>query len=90
MPTRAHPSTLLRLAPALAMVLCALSLVGCADTAYLLQALRGHIQVLQAAKPVEQWLSDEHTPAALQQRLQLAQRMRSFAVSDLGLPDNAS
>jgi predicted aminopeptidase len=71
-----------------AFALCALG--GCVDTGYLLQAIQGHLQVLQAAKPVEQWLSDEHTPAALQQRLQLAQRMRSFAVTDLGLPDNAS
>lgn len=71
-----------------AIALCALG--GCADTGYLLRTLQGHLQVLRAARPVEQWLSDEHTPAALRQRLQLAQRMRSFSVSDLGLPDNAS
>ena len=71
-----------------AFTLCALS--GCADTGYLLQAIQGHLHVLRAAKPVEQWLSDERTPATLRERLQLAQRMRSFAVSDLGLPDNAS
>ena len=71
-----------------AFTLCALT--GCADTGYLLQAIQGHLRVLQASKPVEQWLSDENTPDELQQRLQLAQRMRSFAVSDLGLPDNAS
>ncbi len=71
-----------------AFALCALG--GCADAGYLLQALQGHLQVLQAAKPLEQWLDDERTPAALQQRLLLAQRLRAFAVSDLGLPDNAS
>ncbi|MEI8324392.1 MAG: aminopeptidase [Betaproteobacteria bacterium] len=71
-----------------ALALCLLG--GCADTGYLLQSLQGHLQLLQAARPVTQWLSDEHTPQELRQRLQLAQRMRSFAVSDLGLPDNAS
>jgi predicted aminopeptidase len=85
-----RPRPFTRLRRAALVGLCVLNLSGCADTGYLLQALQGHLQVLQAAKPVEQWLSDEHTPPALQQRLQLAQRMRSFAVSELGLPDNAS
>lgn len=63
---------------------------GCSDTAYLLQSATGHIQVLQAARPVEDWLGDDNTPAALRQRLQRAQEIRRFAVSDLHLPDNAS
>ena len=67
-----------------------LSLGGCADTAYLLQAMNGQLQVMQAARPVAQWLEDGQTPNALKERLQLAQRMRAFAVSELGLPDNAS
>jgi predicted aminopeptidase len=69
---------------------CALSVGGCADSAYLVQAIQGHLRVLQAAKPVAQWLQPGAAPALLQARLQLAQRMREFAVSDLYLPDNAS
>jgi predicted aminopeptidase len=68
----------------------AILLSGCADTRYVLQSVTGHWQMMQAAKPVAEWLQDDATPAALRQRLELAQRMRLFAVSELKLPDNAS
>ena len=64
-------------------------LTACADTRYYLQSIGGHLQMLQAARPVEQWLADAQTPAALKPRLALAQRLRRFAVTDLQLPDNA-
>jgi predicted aminopeptidase len=63
---------------------------GCTDTRYLLQSATGHVKLLQAARPVDDWLGDEHTPPILKQRLQLAQEIRRFAVSVLHLPDNAS
>ena len=63
---------------------------GCADTGYLLQSASGHLAMLRAAKPVTQWLDDAQTPPDLKARLALAQRIRRFAVTDLGLPDNAS
>lgn len=63
---------------------------GCSDTAYLLQSATGHITLLHAARPVDDWLGDDHTPAALKQRLQLAQDIRRFAIDTLHLPDNAS
>ena len=78
------------LARAAALVSLALSLAGCADTAYLLQSIRGHLQVMGAARPVAQWLQDPLTPADLKLRLELAQRMREFAVTQIHLPDNAS
>jgi len=65
-------------------------LSGCADTRYYLQSIGGHLQIMRSARPIAQWLADENAPAALKQRLALAQRMRSFAVTELGLPDNAS
>lgn len=68
----------------------ALLMTGCADTRYYLQSLGGHLQLMQAARPVEQWLADEAVAPALKQRLVLAQRIRSFAASELKLPDNAS
>ncbi|MEO8545941.1 MAG: aminopeptidase [Burkholderiaceae bacterium] len=71
---------------ALALVL----LVGCADTGYYWQSVSGHLQLMQAARPVEQWLVDPQTTPVLRQRLELSQRMRAFAVTTLDLPDNPS
>ena len=78
------------LARAAAWAILAGSLAGCADTAYLMQSIRGHLQVMVAARPVDQWLQDSSTPAELKQRLELAQRMREFAVREIHLPDNES
>ena len=75
---------------ALIALIFALLLSGCADTRYVLQSVTGHWQMMQAAKPVDQWLQDDTTPAALRQRLALAQRLRQFAVAELKLPDTAS
>lgn len=72
------------------IVLPLLWLAGCADTAYYLQSASGHLRMLQASRPLAQWLADESTSTVLRQKLVLAQRIREFAVSDLGLPDNAS
>jgi len=65
-------------------------LTACADARYYLQSVSGHLQMMQVAQPIEQWLADENTAPALKQRLALAQRIRNFAVTELGLPDNAS
>ncbi|MFP8778464.1 aminopeptidase [Hydrogenophaga sp. RWCD_12] len=69
-------------------------LSGCAATdagpGYYWQSVTGHLKLMQAARPVQEWIDDPATPPPLQARLQLTQRIRSFAVSELGLPDNAS
>jgi predicted aminopeptidase len=67
-----------------------LALGGCADTGYYLQSARGHLAMMHAARPVDQLLADAQTAPELKTRLELAQRIRRFAVTDLGLPDNAS
>ena len=72
------------------VLLAVLALSGCADTRYYWQSVHGHLQLMRAAQPVTQWLADEQTPAPLKERLALAQQIRSFAVTDLALPDNAS
>ncbi len=64
----------------MAIFLLAWLLVGCADTGYYWQSLRGHVQVLQAARPVADWLDDAGTPAPLKKRLQLAQQLRHFVI----------
>ena len=65
-------------------------LSGCTAASYYAQSIQGHLALMGAAKPVEEVLADPATPDDLRQRLELAKRIRAFAVSDLGLPDNAS
>ena len=72
------------------ILLAVLALGGCADTRYYWQSVSGHVQLMQAAQPVDAWLADAQTPAKLKERLLLAQRIRAFAVTELALPDNAS
>ena len=74
----------------MAASLAALSLSGCADLGYYWQSASGHLQLLSAARPVEDWLIDTHTPPPLKTRLALSQQIRRFAVTELKLPDNAS
>lgn len=45
---------------------------------------------MHAAQPIDQWVERDDISPALRERLQLAQRARAFAISELGLPDNAS
>lgn len=66
----------------------ALLLAGCGNLGYYAQAVGGHLAILQAARPIGDWLDDPQTSPARKARLQLAQRMRAFAVSDLGLPES--
>ena len=74
----------------LAAALVAVSLTGCADLGYYWQSVNGHLTMLHAARPVNDWLGDAQTSVPLKNRLALAQRIRRFAVTDLGLPDNPS
>ena len=62
---------------------------GCSTAGYLASSASGHLALLQAARPVDDWLADHATPPALRERLVLSQRMRDFAVAELHLPDNA-
>lgn len=57
---------------------------------YYWQSIGGHLRVMQAARPVEQWLADPSLDEALRARLVLAQGIRRFASGQLALPDNAS
>lgn len=67
----------------------ALLLAGC-GSAYLAQAVGGHLELLQRARPVHEWVADPATPIDLRERLLLSQRLREFAVRELALPDSAS
>jgi predicted aminopeptidase len=78
----------LLLALAAAGTLCLSS--GCSSIGYLAQSAGGHLGLLASARPVDQWLADPATPAALKERLALTQRIRDYAVTELALPDNRS
>ena len=73
-----------------AALISATLLSGCTTMGYYWQSVSGHMQMLNAARPVADVLADPQTPAVLKARLILSQRIRSFAASDLKLPDNAS
>ncbi len=65
-------------------------LAGCASLGYYWQSVSGHLQVMQAARPVPEWLADPDTSERLKQQLRTAQRLRAYASQVLGLPDNPS
>jgi len=79
---------------ALAAMTMGIALCGCASTAdsigYYWQSVRGHMQLMQAAEPIDRWIARDDIAPPLRERLRLAQRARAFAVAELGLPDNAS
>lgn len=68
----------------------ALLISGCSSVGYYWQSVSGHMQMLNAARPMAEVLADAQTPATLKTRLELAKRIRSFAATELKLPDNAS
>jgi len=67
-----------------------LILSGCGTVGHWGQALGGHLGIVRAARPVQDWLADPATPPELAERLKLSQQMRDFASSQLALPDNNS
>ena len=72
------------------MLMLMLMLGGCSTAGYYWQSVNGHMDLLGRARPVSDVLGDAQTPAALKTRLELSQRLRSFAVQELKLPDNPS
>jgi predicted aminopeptidase len=68
----------------------AVGLAGCGSVSYLAQSVHGHLSLMNAARPVPDWLADPETPPKLRERLVLATRMREYSVTELHLPDNNS
>ncbi|HSB98574.1 MAG TPA: aminopeptidase [Burkholderiaceae bacterium] len=73
---------------AAAALVCGLS--GCSSLGYIGQSVGGHLDLMQRARPLDQWLADTATPETLKRKLASAQRMREFAARELHLPDNTS
>lgn len=75
------------------LLLAAPLLGGCSllgEWGYRARAVGGHLDLLARAEPIARWLADPATPETVRTQLQLAQRLRRFAVEHLALPDNAS
>ena len=73
-----------------ALAAAALALGGCSNLGYYWQSATGHLRMMGAARPVDDWLADKETPEKLKARLELSQRIRRYASSALDLPDNPS
>ena len=82
---RRHP--LLSLAVA---AIAALLLGSCGTLSYYAQAVQGHMSLMHAARPIDDWLRDDATGAPLRDRLLHAREIRRFASDELALPDNDS
>lgn len=67
-----------------------LPLAGCETLSYYRQAIGGQLEILNAARPLDEWLSDPSTSPELRERLDAARRIREFASRELALPDNRS
>ncbi len=70
------------------LAICALS--GCANLGYYWQSVNGHLDMLNAARPVQERLQDLNLSAAQKEQLALSQRIRRYASLALHLPDNAA
>ncbi len=68
----------------------AIMLASCSSLNYYAQAAQGQLNLLSDARPIEDWLSDRSTAPKLRLRLETARQIRTFAVQELGLPDNKS
>ena len=68
----------------------ALAAVFTLEGCYYMQAVRGHMDVMQRRRPVPEVLDDPDAPQNLKERLELVQEAREFSVEELELPDNDS
>ena len=87
---RLKPRTVASIALLALAAIASVCLTGCSTAGYYWQSVSGHLSLMGAARPVSDWLADPQTPEPLKARLALSQRIRSFAVTDLKLPDNPS
>lgn len=61
-----------------------------ASGCYLMQAARGQLHVMRARQPIDKVIAKPATTDTLKSQLIRARRIRDFASTELGLPDNAA
>ncbi len=74
----------------LCVLLASLLLSSCGTIGYYYQSMRGHLNLMQQSRPIEELLQDADTDSGLRKRLKLVLEVREFASSQLGLPTNDS
>jgi predicted aminopeptidase len=67
-----------------------LCLTGCSNLGYYWQSATGHLSIMAASRPIQEWLGDADAPERLKAKLALTRRIRNYAVAELKLPDNPS
>ena len=67
-----------------------LGMSSCTGLGYYWQSVEGHVSLMKAARPVDDWLNDAQTPEKLKAKLALTKKIRAFAAEELKLPDNPS
>lgn len=65
-----------------------LILTGCAQVDYYLQAARGQYRIIADREPVAELIASTETPEELRGQLELAQRLRRYAVDRMALGNN--
>src|SRR4051794_16122230 len=63
---------------------------GCSQLGYYMQAMQGQYSLLAEARPIDDWLADPLVGDKLKSKLVKVKEIRTFAASELGLPDNES
>ncbi len=63
---------------------------GCSGIGYYSQIVSGHMRIVMGKQPVVEVTDDKTVNEELRRRLELALAARTFAVDELGLPDNDS
>lgn len=66
------------------------SLAGCGNLGYYAQAVRGHFDVMGAARPIGELVADPGADPVLGKQLREVLAIREFASRELALPDNDS
>ncbi|MCI0679812.1 aminopeptidase [bacterium] len=57
---------------------------------YIFASVRGYAAILYGKRPISEILRDERVPEFLRERLLIIERIRTFASSEMGLPQNGS
>jgi predicted aminopeptidase len=70
--------------------LIAAPLAGCSSLNYYRKALVGQLELMNKVRPIETVINDESVPVDVRRRLEIIKQARSFAVTELKLPDNNS
>src|ERR1700686_3194545 len=74
----------------LVLYIVSVALLGaCSSSAYYLQGIRGQMDLLERAQPIQEILGSTQDPT-LKKKLERIVAIRDFASRELGLPENAS